>query len=457
MPIRVRTVRGILWFIAILLFALSFPLQVYVGNQYPALLPYAVLVMIALLGSSYPSVRVKPASRMPSNILPMIKIYLAVVFLDCGWQVALGVISQNEAASAIVVYAFPSFCYWCVRRCASDRELKWCLPAMSFAGLMVGVYFAYDSYLKLALGKVNAYSQAAFQYSVVRSGLNAEDLNVARVTANFRSFGLLESHSVSGAWVVIGALATLALIPSNRAVLRRVVILVFGTMLLMGLNFTSIVAYAVIIVLFEFGAASLLRARASGRTLTDLFALAAGITIVVMVTFWIAGDTMTELILANLLTQRDLALGGENVNVTMAGIWAANLSGYTTHVSDMPLSLLLGDGFSSYGGAKGGDIGLIETLERFGLPLFMAVVVGIAKLVAAGMRYLRQHIIDVEGSLIQRRQLMQFSISMLLLVVIGDGHYTIWSSKSILPIVFFALAVYDRARDVMLAPAAAAP
>jgi len=30
------------------------------------------------------------------------------------------------------------------------------------------------------------------------------------------------------------------------------------------------------------------------------------------------------------------------------------------------------------------------------------------------------------------------------MVLISEGHYSVWAAKSVLPIVFFALALYDR-------------
>ena len=41
-------------------------------------------------------------------------------------------------------------------------------------------------------------------------------------------------------------------------------------------------------------------------------------------------------------------------------------------------------------------------------------------------------------------RMLRFALCVTLLILVTEVHYTVWTSKSVLPIVFFALALYDR-------------
>ncbi len=447
MIIRLTSVKSLLWFFATLLLALSFPMQVYANSPYPSLLPYLLIGLIILLNLLSPRKGLSNGINFHpnSNINLMVGIYLFLLLLNITWQAIFGVINFNEAMSALAIYLLPVVYYWYFRRVASEREIRCILLAVIAAALIVGAYFSYDSYLKLVLGHVSDYANAAFQYSVNRSGQSAEDINSARIDLNARSFGLLESHSVSGAWVVLGACAALTLLPPNRRVFRRAVVLVFGTMLLLGLNYTSIIAFSVIMLLFEFDGLVLLR----GQPLViirNLASLAIIIAIMVGVILWVTGDVMLERILRTSAFQINLLLGTGDINMSKTGMAIDKMKDYFWHIFNFPFTLLFGDGFSTFGMAKGSDVGFPETLAKFGLPFFLAIVFGLFGLIKAGLRRIKAVSGGqaTGGAGLDHGRILQFAICVTLLVFITEGHYTVWSAKSILPIVFFSLALYDR-------------
>jgi hypothetical protein len=447
MVIRLTTVKSLLWFCAILFLALSFPMQVYANSPYPSLLPYLLIGLIILLNLVSPR-KGRPNGinlRPNSNIDLMVGIFVCFLLLNTAWQTVFGVINFSEAMNALAIYLLPVVCYWYFRRAASEREIRSVLLAMVVASLIVGIYFAYDSYLKLALGQVSDYAYKAFQYSIDRSGQTVEDANNARINTGSRSFGLLQSHTVSGAWVALGAFAALAHLPTNRRAFRRAVILVFGGMLLLGLNFTSILAFSIIMLLFEFGGLSVRRGRRPA-IIGNLVSLAIIVAIMVGVSLWVAGDVMSEYMFQNLSFQKDLLLGTGDIQVSMIGLVIENTEAYFQHISDFPLTLLLGDGFSTYGMAKGGDTGFIESIAKFGLPFFLAIVFGLLGLIKSGLRQIKAGSGGkaTGGAGLDHSRILQFAICVILLVLITEGHYTVWAAKSILPIVFFALALYGR-------------
>jgi hypothetical protein len=379
------------------------------------------------------------------NINFMVGIYLFLLLLNTAWQTVFGFINFYQGISALVIYLLPVIFYWYFRWKASEREIRTVLMAMIIAGLIVGVYFVYDSYLKLALGQVSDYAKSAFEYSLNRVAANEEEANTARINLGSRSLGLLTSHSVSGAWVIIGTFATLALMPPNRRIIRSAVIFVFGIMLLLGLNFTTIIAFFIIMFLFEFGGLSMLRDRPS-KTIVNLVSLALIVTILVRVALWVAGPVMSEFIVQIFLYQKDLSLGTGANNQSMIGLVIETMEAYLQHIFNFPITLLLGDGFSSFGLMKGGDIGFIESMAKFGLPFFLAIVFGFFGLIKSGLRQIKaMRTVKAKGAVgLLHDRILQFAICTTLLVLITEAHYTVWADKSILPIVFFVIAIYGR-------------
>ncbi|HDY87946.1 MAG TPA: hypothetical protein ENH82_07525, partial [bacterium] len=269
--IRLTTIKSLLWFCAILLLVFSFPMQVYANNPYPSLLPYLLIGLIVMLSFFFPRKHcfsdINPRKNRSINF--MVGIYLFLLLLNTEWQTLFGIINPYEGISALVIYLLPVVFYWYFRKIASEQEIRSVLLAIFVAGLIVGVYFVYDSYLKLGLDRVNDYAHKAFQYSIQRSNQTVEMANQMRISSS-RSMGLLQHHSVSGAWVILGSFAALFFLPLKHRVFRRVVFFVFGMILLLGLNFTSIIVFSVTMFLFEFGGISLLRGRLSAKLVGSL-------------------------------------------------------------------------------------------------------------------------------------------------------------------------------------------
>lgn len=450
MVINTKILKVVLWFVVVTLVALSFPLQVYTGNPYPSLIPYVLIIPIFILevvGKKGNGVSLK--ALLPSNYIGLvIKIYLLLVILQAFFQTVLGLISVYEGVSSFIIYLLPVAFYCYFRQIASRIEIRTVMIAIVTSSLVVGFYFAYDSYVKLALHQVTDYSIRAFEYSNIRADSQAGgDLNDARIAIGYRSFGLLESHSVSGGWVVIGAIALLALIARSRKILRLVIVFIFAVLLLLGLNFTAIVAYFFVIFLFELGGVSIFRLRFSISLLINIAVCAVLLFVLALIPKLIVGEVMAEFITNNLLGQKELALGSSSAqDLSMIRIILNNFNGYFAHVLEMPHTLFFGDGFSTFGMTKGGDIGFVESMAKFGMPFFIFIVIGLVRLVDKSLRKIRA--LKISGSSntvgMDRINLLQFAVSFTVMIFISELHYTIWSAKSVLPIFFFAIALFDR-------------
>ena len=116
---------------------------------------------------------------------------------------------------------------------------------------------------------------------------------------------------------------------------------------------------------------------------------------------------------------------------------------YMEIAGEMPVMILLGDGFSGFGMQKGGDIGLIETLARLGLPLFLLSIISIVLLVSANLKTINYR--DEFD-----RNMIKLCVSIILLAAINELHYTIWTSKSVLPILFIVFAILGNIQDKKL-------
>lgn len=449
MRIRFVTIKALFWFCAIVLLVLSFPLQVLTNSPYPALLPYFVIAPVVLPGFLFSGGRTSTDTFLSKNrnVNLMVRVYFFLVLFHTTWQTVFQMIGLNEAVSVLVVYLFPAVFYLYFRDSASEREIRWVLWAIVVGALISGLYFVYDSYMKLALGQVSNYTYAAFEYSIARSGQEFGEANTARIHPGLRSYGLLQTHSVSGAWVVLGAFAALALIPSKRVYLRRFCISVFSIMLLIALNFTSIIAFVFIIIAVELGGWRLLSGRIRTKTVSSLIVLSVVLVGVAGTVFYVVGDVMAETMQFYFLLQKDIifsAAGGEDIS--MSGMLMGSAHSYFRYISESPLVFLFGDGFSAYGFPKGGDMGFVETLAQFGLPFYLCIMLGLLSLVRAGVRAAKASRVSyVKGAAqLDRSHLIQFTACVTLLIVIMDIHYSIWAAKPVLPIFFFALAIYGR-------------
>lgn len=431
MKIPLSNIRGLLWFIATMLVGLSFPLQVFADSPYMALAPYMVILAIYVLYlPDSVSQRI-----VHFNVVDLYVVcYGALVVIDSTTQAALGYIENREALSAIAIFLLPVSYYLAFRTPKKEVEIKAVYLGIAIAGLIGGLYFAYDSYLKLALGQVSDYANSAFQYSLNRVGQDAADANQARISTGSRSFGLLESHAVSGTWVIFGAIATIALLDRSRKWARRFVTLGFGMLLLAGLNFTTIVAYVAVVFYSEVACAPKRHKIEAGITIAVYLALAAVLAVGTLLPF--LSINMSEYIGNIIDYQAALATTGNDDGVTMVGLLISYSQSYLGSMVDHPISLLFGEGFSTFGMPKGGDIGMVETLARLGMPMFAIFVFLVTWLTRLTWKKLNASHCDL-----QIRDL-RFATSVTVVLFITECHYSVWSAKSVLPFAFLSLALY---------------
>lgn len=444
---KIVTLKSVLWFCIIFLLALSFPIQVELFSPVPSLFPYVGIAFVLILTLVFNVKNQRKPLRLNTNTLMnlMVAIYLMLVFFHTGWQTLLGYSSPENAVSVIVIYVFPMFFLIYFTQVATDQEIRTVLKAMAWVGLAVGLYFAYDNYTKLVQGRVTDYAQRAMEYSLVRMNQTLETANLTRISEGSRGFGLLEKHTISAAWVSLGCFAALSLIPRIRIWRRMFIIATYGLLLLIGLNFTGIVGFALVIFLMEFRGIAWLRGGISKRSVTAIGIVIGVLMLLGVLLVWAIGWDMFEAIQQSLTGQVELAKGvttlGEDEHKYLGGL-IDDLADYTSKMSEFPAGFVIGDGFSTefvvY--EKGGDYGIVDTIYRFGLPFFLAIIFGLISLIRRSVRQMSLAGADQDTS----SRYLWFAVCTTTYLLFSEIHYSIWNAKSILPVFFFTLALYAR-------------
>lgn len=427
-----------------MLMALSFPLQVYFNSPLPSLLPYVGIAFILIPSMFFKVGRQKTLLRWNAKkpLNQLVTIYVILVFFHTGWQTVFGFISIMQGLSVIMIYILPIVFFIYFRQVATDREIHFVLLAVAFVGLAIGLYFAYDSFMIMTQGHISDFQKNAFKYSVERMGQSEEIANRFRI-GGVRSSGPLENNRISSAWVALGCFAALTLMPRRTIFKRVIVISVYGLLLLIGLSFTSIVGFAFVIFLMEFGGIICLRGRASKSGFKVIAVMICSILLGVLL-FGTIGGKIVKPMQKLLNYQIDLGMGTE----LMVNSDRTYLGGFVEDLASFPIKMLrflpgffIGDGFSVFGvKGKGGDYGLAETLQRFGIPFFLAIIIGLIRLIRRAERQINLAGTDQTTA----SRYLFFAVCITIYLLFSEIHYTVWNAKSILPIFFLALAFYQR-------------
>jgi hypothetical protein len=436
-----RIIKGIIWFFVFLLLILVLPLQIFTSSPYPAILPYLFIPFMLLLNINNKERDVGFSdSRQQQKIKIYVSLFVVFVLIHFIGQLIFNAASLFDLLSSLFIYLVPTFFFFYFIRNDNLKALRYILWAIVVAGIIVGGYFVYDSYLKLIVGEISDYSLRASEYEQIRK--NTDDINNARLKAFERAYGLLETHSVSAAWVSFGCFASLALISFKKSFQRSMIILISLVILLCGLNFTSILSFLVTIGITELGFGRYFSGYISKKGLKETFILATVLTVIISAVFTQLSNENMELV-ANLFEYSTKLLSGDIItredNDSFVFAFFRSIMNYPSlMMSYFPPGLLIGDGFSiGFGLKKGGDYGIIETLYRFGIVFFIYTILVLVHII----KYLFRAINSYESSNNPHKNYLKFALSILIYISISEFHYSIWNSKSILVLIFLVIAI----------------
>jgi len=334
--------------------------------------------------------------------------------------------------------------FWYFSRFISLSEIKAVLMAIVLCGIISGTFFSYDSIMKLGFGKISQYSIEAEEYSQMRMG-KVGVLTSGRAQLGYRSQGLLERHAISSIWIIFGLISALALIPSWKGVKRLITIGLFGLMLIIGLNFTPIVGFIILLALSEFHFILLFFGKIHKKIIQATSKLFIITLIIVVLLTTLLNQTILNTIIALINYQLKLIFIGTESGASYFGYVYSYINNFINQIIYFPPILLIGEGFSgSFGMPKGGDIGFMETLARLGIPFFIISVFGIIKIIFK----IYKHCLSIhQKGYFFINELLIASAGFLFIIIFSEFHYTAWTNKSVFPILFISLGIIKMYTD----------
>ena len=431
--------RAFLWFLTSFSIAMAYPLQVKVMGTWPTMIPYLFIILSLLI------VKVRLPKKINlftwNGMDLLVYLFISLVLFHAFWQVIFGLLSFNDAARSIFIFIFPTILYIYFSRYSIELEIKAVLLAIIISGIISGVFFTYDSINKLAFGKISQYSMQAETYEQMRANI-LDETTSGRAQLNYRSQGLLKTHTVSSIWIIFAILAVLAFIRNRKNKLRLIAIFLFGSMLIIGLNFTSIIGFILLIFIVEFQLLSILYGKLYKSVFKGVnYMFIFGIIFFILSIIFINSDMRSFMIELIQFQLEILTIGNETFGKSYLEVILNYFEDYKNQVLRFPPILLIGDGFTNnFGNIKGGDFGFMETLSRLGIPFcFISVY------------FMCKKIVTIFNKSFQLRKKDKFNNKVLItaagfifMILFTELHYTTWTDKSVLPLFFFALGIIRR-------------
>jgi hypothetical protein len=440
MHIKIKSLKTLLCVMIIIFTCLAFPLQVYAMSPFPSLLPYvffSLLIMVALFGkeSSY-----LQQWDLQNIIAVEITLFFILVNVSIFLQIYLGYISFKDLLTVYVRYVLPIIFYVYFSRTGSDNELRVIMKTIVILGFINAIYFLYDNYNMIVLGEVSSISKRMYEYSNFRAG---NETVAARIWASNRGHGLLERHSVSSAWIAIGSFAYFAIKPNLSFIKKSLIVFLTMLTLLLSMNFTSFVGYLLITILFEMHLFQLFYGKIYVKSFKNIFMFMIMIFLLFIPLIFLLDSRLTDYLFNLLLSQVYLGSGVTEYGNSVYLMQIFNgLFLFTFNMISYPIAFIIGDGYSDSFSitGKGGDYGIVETLNTLGMPFFLIVMYGLTRLVIKSYNLLNKKVIVN----LHHANYLRFAMCTTSFIIFHEIHMSIWNTKSILPLLFLSLAIFNR-------------
>ncbi len=447
----------LLLILSVLLLALAFPLQVMVRSPLPALFPYAVLGIAFAIRIHAQYRKCEIYDRRVAIHLNFVDLgvmaYVVLVAAHGGFNLVVGAVGLMKIGSIIVNYIFPLSFYLYFRFYVSGWNIRSIMIGVLAASALISVYSIPHAFLKMNSAMtpssvmtapglyerpndnnvnlyrvMEKYQQAAGEYSRMRADESPNFINGTMRVGGTRSAGLLESHSVSAAWIALGMFAALALISTRRCCVHFALAMPFMTMLLIFNYYTAIIATLTSLLIIAFY-------RKCGFhhvKLVILICILAPLLIYLITD--ISGSKANYLTVAGKIAQIQFDMIFGNLQVSYLELIYGQIKNYIHVVSREPLVFFFGDGFGiyyPYSFPKGSDVGFVESMARLGIPLLLLLLMAVVTWTYHFI--LNKMELPLTGAT-RQAGFPIFAIGILVFVITNDIHYSIWPAKSILPI-----------------------
>lgn len=275
---------------------------------------------------------------------------------------------------------------------------------------------------------METYQLAAGEYSRMRADESPNFINGTMRVGGTRSAGLLESHSISAAWIALGMFAALAMIPTRQCWVHFALALPFMTMLLIFNYYTAIIAALTSFLIIAF------YRKCGFHHVKLIFLICLLALLLIYLIIDISGSKANYLTIAGKIAQIQFDIIFGNLQVSYLDLIYGQIKNYIHVVSHDPLVFFLGDGFGiyyPYSFPKGSDVGFVESMARLGIPLLLLILMAVVTW--AYHVILNEMALSLSGAT-RQAEFPIFAIGILVFVITNDVHYSIWPAKSILPI-----------------------
>lgn len=453
--------RPILILVFVML-AFAFPLQVLARSPIPALFPYALLglAFVIRVRAGYGVFKGIAISRLTS-VDWWILIYGLLLVAHIVANFVAGAVDLLELCSIVVNFFLPISFYLYFRLFPLKSAIRTFMVGIVIASVTISGYSVMHAFLKMLywsatsteqsnslilFNRMEWFQHAAADYSRLRANEGADFSGKLMRYYGPRSSGLLESHSVTAAWIGFGMFASLGLIcPLRRSWLCFFVGSIFMIMLLIFQYYTAFFAatFSLLIVFlpkaYKFIHIKKSRSKWSINKEDRLIAvLMLFLLFILAIAMIVHGDYWANVKVV-MSIQLDLLLSSRGyVNLVFA-----KFHDYVKYIESFPFVALFGDGmgiYYSYSFNKGGDIGIVESMARLGIPMLAFFLSKVVALVCRMiLRREARSLLNDDGN----NGMIIFAIGIISFVVINDAHYSIWPAKSILPVLMVAFALCE--------------
>ncbi|MBF0395187.1 MAG: hypothetical protein HQK78_00270 [Desulfobacterales bacterium] len=258
--------------------------------------------------------------------------------------------------------------------------------------------------------------------------------NNFRIDIFYRSFGLLERHSSSALWIGLGLFAYLFIETELSRVKRAVTFALMALIIVQ--NFTAIFVISLVMLYLN-------RAFIKLRYLMMMLLLSV-ILIFLFDNYYIQQFMDNVLNIIKIQITSVLSFQDKEQSFSYFMLVLTEFIRYGHEIIQRPYELLLGYGLGSHPFYNtSGDIGFIESILRLGIPLWILLTWKIITLMKSAFKINR-----LDQDLIRNNsnvRMLKASAAILSSIWLMDIHYSVWIYKSILPILFFAMAIAHRA------------
>jgi hypothetical protein len=420
----------------------AFPFQVITQNPLPGGFPYIFLLLHIFLFvfENHRQLRIMPwkinaTDWLVMSLVASFSLHLIINFL--GQE-----IPYDQMVRIFIVYVVSAWVYVYISRFATEEEIRIILTVAVIASIIIALHWMYETYTKLVLQQISWYQHKMYDYFKFRNNFSDGDVNVSLLGPEYRAYGLLDKHTTTGAFIVLGAFSALALLWNASFSKKFFVMFLYFVVLSIGMATTAWIGFVVLVPI------ALLFSE-KREFLSKALSLAMHTILCTALVIWaLLLNDKTRKIFEQawyiLRTQFSYVINvdGTHAPISFVQIYSGEIKLYLQYISHHPLVGIIGEGFWGHNGniyPRGGDVAFIELVAILGIPLIgyllFMLLFFVKKLYSA---YKNPNVST------QEMGYFNYGILILLFLSITLAHYNSFTNKTIFIFLYLGLALIGR-------------